>query len=116
MEKGFRYDRRWMLVNQENGHVTQRTHPHLSQIGISLTDESIIATHRDMPDLEVPLTLNLGKHIQVTVWDDQVDALEAPQNINNWFSKLPESHANWFLCRKLGHVRLIPSVLSIMKT
>ncbi|WP_420576483.1 MOSC domain-containing protein [Ekhidna sp.] len=88
MEKGFRYDRRWMLVNKANGHVTQRTHPHLSQIGISLSEESIIATHRDMSDLEVPLTLNLGKHIQVTVWDDQVDALEAPQNINNWFSKI----------------------------
>ncbi|SNS42802.1 hypothetical protein SAMN05421640_0096 [Ekhidna lutea] len=88
MEKGFRYDRRWMLVNEQNGHITQRTHPHLSQIGISLTAESIIASHRDMPDLKIPITLENGRNIQVTVWNDSVEALEAPQSISEWFSKI----------------------------
>ena len=91
MEKGFRYDRRWMLVNEENGHVTQRTHPHLSQIGVSLSNESIIATHRNMSDLKIPFTLKNGNSVQVTIWDDQVDALEAPQHINEWFSTINQN-------------------------
>lgn len=88
MEKGFRYDRRWMLVNEANGHVTQRTHPHLSQIHIMLTDGFIIASHSDMPDLMIPFMLDSGENIQVTIWEDTVNALEAPQNLSNWFSEI----------------------------
>lgn len=90
LEKGFRYDRRWMLVNEQNGHITQRTHPHLSQIGISLTEESIVASHSNMSDLKIPVTLESGKPIRVTVWSDSVEAIEAPQPISDWFSKIAD--------------------------
>lgn len=88
LERGFKQDRRWMLVNKKNGHVTQRTHPHLSQVGISLTDQNIIASHPDMPDMNIPVTLKNGDSIQVTIWDDEVEALEAPQDICDWFSSI----------------------------
>ena len=77
-----------MLVNEQNGHITQRTHPHLSQIGISLTNGSIIASHSNMPDLKIPITLKSGKSIHVTVWADSVEAIEATQSISDWFSKI----------------------------
>ena len=77
-----------MLVNEKNGHVTQRTHPHLSQIGLTLKEETIVVSHKGLTDLEIPLVLSNGTSIQVTVWDDTVEALEAPATINDWFSKI----------------------------
>lgn len=88
LERGFKHDRRWMLVDRNNGHVTQRTHPKLSQIEIRLHDENIMASHSGMPDQEIPLTLEKGANIVVTVWNDQVQAIEAPSHINEWFSKI----------------------------
>lgn len=86
LEKGFRYDRRWMLVDNKNKHVTQRTHPHLSQIELTLNKDTIGVSHLGMPDLEIPLVLTNRPAIDVTVWDDSVMGLEAPAAINEWFS------------------------------
>ncbi|MEP1034220.1 MOSC N-terminal beta barrel domain-containing protein [Ekhidna sp.] len=88
LERGFRYDRRWMLVNHRNILITQRSHTQISQVGIRLTSDSIIASYSGLPDLEIPLTLKSNTHINVTVWNDQVQALEAPSEINEWFSKI----------------------------
>ncbi|MEQ9402047.1 MAG: MOSC domain-containing protein [Cyclobacteriaceae bacterium] len=86
MEKGFKYDRRWMLVDANNGHVTQRTHPHLSQIGLEMSANAIILSHKNKSDLEIPLTLVDGNQVEVTIWNDTVQAIEAPEQINSWIS------------------------------
>lgn len=86
LERGFRYDRRWMIVDQANKLITQRTHPHISQVSISLTEQSIIASYSDLSALEIPLTLINNSPIEVTVWNDQVEAIEASDEINEWFT------------------------------
>ncbi|WP_436514648.1 MOSC domain-containing protein [Ekhidna sp. To15] len=88
LERGFKHDRRWMLVNEENLLITQRTHPHLSQISIALTSDNIVASHKGFQDLKIPLQIESGNKIYVTVWDDQVAALESSATINEWFSKI----------------------------
>lgn len=90
LERGFKYDRRWMLVNDENIVITQRTHTQISQVTIRLNSETILASYNGLPDLELPLTLENNALINVTVWNDQVDALEAPSYINEWFSKVAD--------------------------
>lgn len=86
LERGFRYDRRWMIVDQANKLITQRTHPHLSQVSITLAEQSIIASYSDLSALEIPLTLANNSPIEVTVWNDQVEAIEASDEINEWFT------------------------------
>ncbi len=86
LERGFKHDRRWMLVNHENVQITQRTHPQLSQVGISLGSQNIVASFNDMPALEIPLSLSNEKNIAVRIWDDRVSGLQAPEHINKWFS------------------------------
>lgn len=90
LEKGFSHDRRWMIVNHENALITQRTHTQLSQVKITLTDTSILASYSGMPDQELPLILPEGESIDVTVWNDQVRALKAQDSINDWFSEIVE--------------------------
>lgn len=89
LERGFRHDRRWMIVNEEHSHITQRTHPQLSQINISMGKDGISATYKGMADLEIPLVIT-GPTIEVSVWSDQVQAIEASQNINDWFSQIAQ--------------------------
>ena len=88
LERGFRYDRRWMIIDAENGHVTQRTHPQLSQIKIRIAGEMIVASHANYQDIEIPLILKEGEEEQVTIWSDEVPALIADEKINQWFSEI----------------------------
>ena len=88
LERGFKHDRRWMLVNEDNSLITQRTHPHLSQVSVSIDNENIVASYKGMPDMEVPLVLDGGKNVEVKVWNDHVAAHEAPSHINEWFSEI----------------------------
>ena len=77
-----------MLVDASNGHITQRTHPQLSQVGITLTDSKIIASHQGLSDLEIPLVLDAGNSIEVTVWNDTVEAIAGPDAFGEWFAKI----------------------------
>ncbi|WP_420317279.1 MOSC domain-containing protein [Ekhidna sp.] len=88
LERGFKNDRRWMLVNKDDIGITQRTHPQLSQIALTLSDKKIKVSHKGLSDLEIPLTLDNGNYVEVMVWDDQVRAIQAPSIINEWFSKI----------------------------
>ncbi|MEP5612163.1 MAG: MOSC N-terminal beta barrel domain-containing protein [Cyclobacteriaceae bacterium] len=86
LERGFKHDRRWMIVDAENQHVTQRTHPQLSKIKIKFEGTKIIASNLEQVDLEIPLSLQSGTNITVTVWNDEVEALVATEKINSWIS------------------------------
>lgn len=92
LERGFKHDRRWIIVDAENNQITQRTHPHLSQIKIRIESDNIVASHNGFADLEIPLTISQDPKINVTVWNEQqVEALEADSVINSWISKVAKS-------------------------
>ncbi len=88
LERGFKNDRRWMIVDSENKLVTQRTHPHLSQIKIRISNDVIVASHTGYEDIEIPLILKEGKEELVTVWNDEVPALLTEERINHWISSI----------------------------
>lgn len=77
-----------MLVDHENVFMTQRKYPQLSQIKISLTVESILVSYDGLSDLKIPLEYPKNPNVEVTVWNDQVSAVESPEPINEWFSKV----------------------------
>lgn len=88
LERGFKYDRRWMIVDENNKFITQRTHPHLSQIKIKFSGNSIIASYSGYGDLEIPLSIESGEKVRVSVWEHQVEALEANDEQNKWISQI----------------------------
>ncbi|MEP1095810.1 MAG: MOSC N-terminal beta barrel domain-containing protein [Cyclobacteriaceae bacterium] len=88
LERGFKHDRRWMIVDENNKFITQRTHPHLSQIEIKVSENKIIASYPGHMDLQVPLSIESGERVEVSVWEHQVEALEANGEQNKWISKV----------------------------
>lgn len=88
-EKGFRYDRRWMLVDKSGMFLSQRKHPQMALLQVKLSDEGLLVSHKqqDSPELLVPYETKALKSIAVTIWDDTVDADLVGQQYSAWFSE-----------------------------
>ena len=89
-DTGFKYDRRWMLVDEKNIFLSQRSHAKMALLHTAETHHGIIVSHiiNESASILIPFKNEFTKKIQVSVWDDICDALEAPEEINNWFSSI----------------------------
>jgi uncharacterized protein YcbX len=89
--KGFRYDRRWMLVKPDGVFLTQRENTVMALVEVELTNQHLRVYHRHRPDdvLEIPLDKTTDEQLTAYVWDDQaVDSLVVSQEADDWFSQL----------------------------
>lgn len=87
-EKGLEFDRRWMLVNENGGFMTQREFPAMSllKVGIENNELRVVDSQRStahsislspiLPENETP----------VTIWNDSVLAIEISCETSQWFS------------------------------
>jgi hypothetical protein len=92
--KGLPYDRRWMLVDQDNVGFTQRVHPKMALFRLSIENGNLIVDYQG-EKLTVPGDGNgMAGPEQVKIWDDLVTAHEVSTQHSTWFSK----HLN-FPCR-----------------
>jgi uncharacterized protein YcbX len=86
-DRGLAYDRRWMLVDEHNVFISQRTNSQLALFQPELTNGSLKVTHKKYPDQSVAIPFGTGKtRIEVNVWGDICEAETADQEINEWFS------------------------------
>lgn len=95
-EKGFRYDRRFMLVTPSGDFMTQRTNHYMALIDVAIdrpseSDAMLRVWHRHRPDnvLTLPLTVPdaPGETIPVSIWDDEnVPATLVSPEADRWFS------------------------------
>ncbi|MES2558321.1 MAG: MOSC N-terminal beta barrel domain-containing protein [Bacteroidota bacterium] len=83
---GLQYDRRWMLVDAKGKFITQRDIHQLCLFNVAITGDCFNITYLQ-EQISIPLTLETGNPMTVTVWNDTVDALAASDEINTWFSK-----------------------------
>lgn len=84
---GLKYDRQWMLVDEHKQFLSQRSLPRMALIKTRLTDQHLIVSAADMPDLALALeATETTKNIDVTVWHDQCSACTVSKAANLWFS------------------------------
>lgn len=87
---GLELDRRWMLVDQENKFISQRSHAQLALLRLSINNDQFLLTHLQQP--EQRFAFNYREHtdhqIQVTVWDDTCSALLVSEEADQWFSSI----------------------------
>ena len=90
-KEGFRYDRRWMLVDSNGRFLSQREHNEMSLFSCSITDSSLEIEY-DGDKISIPLDQETNTHHNVTVWDHTVSAAEVNPIFSDWFSdKLKQS-------------------------
>jgi uncharacterized protein len=104
LEKGLEYDRRWMLVDETGRFITQREHPKLALFEVTLEAKHLFVRHRKThASHRIPLTPHTNQSFSVTIWRDDVQALEVSAETSRWFSEqlnttcrlvyFPEEHA-----------------------
>ena len=84
-EMGFENDRRWMLINAENVHITQREYPILSQFYPQISDGKISITFEDHKH-EFSIDEHINQPINSNVWEDRSEVVEVNQLSSKWFS------------------------------
>lgn len=85
--RGFRHDRRWMLVDDEGKFLTQREFPRMTLISVEVKSDHLSVVAPKMEPLHVPFHLNSDKHIPVVVWNDGVEAISVGDEPAEWFSE-----------------------------
>lgn len=84
-EMGFENDRRWMVINNENVHVTQREYPIMSQFYPEISEDKIKITFEGQTH-EFLINEYLEESIASNVWDDKSEVFEVNKNSSKWFS------------------------------
>jgi len=87
-DRGLRYDRRWMLVDENNKFLTQREFPVMAAISIQLQlDTDRFNASRGERRIEVPLFPGTDEFRSVKIWSSSVRSEIYPSKINEWFSQ-----------------------------
>ena len=87
-DRGLRFDRRWMLVNADNGFITQRTVPLMALIRVALGPGGLHVTSALHPDpLFVPYQPEGACFDEVYVWEDTCRAQFVSAEADRWFSE-----------------------------
>lgn len=88
-ERGFRYDRRWMLVDETGRFVSQREFANLALLQVEVGEDALFIFHKadENERLQIPLARAEGKELLVTIWDDEVTAKVVNEESGKWFSE-----------------------------
>lgn len=84
---GFKYDRKWMLIDTDRQFLSQRRLPKMALIKTVLTDSELILFAPGMDNLSLSLEPKTGEIINSTIWHDQVDTLAVSDEADRWFSR-----------------------------
>lgn len=91
--RGFRYDRRWMLVDDGGKLITQRRFPGIALITVCISEECLVIDAPDMPSLSTPLLPEKESYsyVPVQVWNDHTQGLPVGKEADSWFSTYLDS-------------------------
>lgn len=97
-EKGLKYDRRWMIVDENNRFLSQRELPEMALIKVDIGfEENQIVNLQFSHKLRenVKYTFNnacfsneKNQEIEVEIWDDKVRAFKVNEPVNEWLTQL----------------------------
>jgi uncharacterized protein YcbX len=109
-ERGFKYDRRWMLVDQSGEFLTQRQHPQLALLQVALAEMGMVVFSKvdSSRKISFDFEMNSGKELQVSVWGDVVTALQVSPEVSAWFSDFLGMAVDLVLMPESSHRKMDP--------
>jgi uncharacterized protein YcbX len=88
-DRGFEYDRRWMLVDENNRFITQREVNAMALLKVQITAKGLLIQNISVPgeELLVPFEPAMAETAMVTVWSNHCRAQRVSEAADAWFSK-----------------------------
>lgn len=87
-EQGIKWDRFWMIVNEDGQFATQRHLAQMAQIKTEISAEHLILSHPEHESLLVPLVYKGEKVRQATVWKSDCKVLDEGDEAKQWLTKV----------------------------
>ncbi|MDX1660786.1 MAG: MOSC domain-containing protein [Gemmatimonadota bacterium] len=88
VERGLRYDRRWMVVDEDGRFLTQRSVPELAVVETVIAGDRIVLSGRGRRPVWIPLEPDGEPASSVVVWGDEVAAVPGPPKVDRWLSEV----------------------------
>lgn len=87
--RGLQYDRRWLLVDENNIFLTQREINKLALLQVHLKEQGLLITHKLKTDSHfIPFEPQTSEYFNVTIWDDVCQAQAVSKESDKWFSDM----------------------------
>ena len=87
--RGFQYDRRWMLVDEQNIFITQRSFPQMALLQVSVTATGLHVQHKITGDaINIPFVPASTATSMVQIWNDTCPAQFISDTADKWFSQI----------------------------
>lgn len=87
-DKGFKHDRRWLLIDEKNRFLSQRQLPSMALLKVTITNEGLLVTHSPTShNIQIPFIPQTSKKCFVTVWDDICTAVYVSDIADKWFTE-----------------------------
>lgn len=89
-ESGFMFDRRWVVVDASGKFLTQREHPEMALIDVTLNETHLVLHDRHLLDDQICISYSqtfTGILEQVQIWNDIVMAYAVSDEANAWLSR-----------------------------
>lgn len=89
-DRGFQFDRRWMLVDSNNCFLSQREFPQMALLQAQLSDNGLMVHHKIRKDesVHIPISCKKTKAVTVQVWSDKCRAELVNPVFDEWFSEM----------------------------
>lgn len=89
-DRGLQYDRRWMLVDENNNFLTLREYPKMTLLKVELKKDGlrIQSLENTGSDLNIPFHAVDVDLERVTIWNATVEAKRVGKEADNWFSEM----------------------------
>ncbi|CAN5151449.1 MOSC N-terminal beta barrel domain-containing protein [soil metagenome] len=84
--RGLKYDRNWMVVEENGTFLTQRRLPRMASIRVSISDDYLKFTNSSGDSIEISLHNKTQKEVSVNVWADYCEALDEGDEISEWLT------------------------------
>ena len=87
-DRGIKYDRRWMLVDESGEFISQRSFPELALIEVNIANEYLKLSYKDSNHWVHLHSAKRGDSIKVKVWNDYVTGFLTAEEDHQWFSEI----------------------------
>lgn len=88
-DRGLQYDRRWMLVDNNNVFLTQREWATMALLTVAIQADGLLVTHKPTgAALLIPFEPQTSEVLTVEVWSDRCKAIVVSHAANQWFSEM----------------------------
>jgi len=86
-DRGFKYDRRWMLIDANNRFISQRENAPMALLSVSIENDFLTITDtRNKALINIPLKPLKQELISVKIWDDTCMAQLVSDEADEWFT------------------------------